>query len=89
MLAQPFPVCLPVAGRLLGGLAEVLAYVLKAVTLSDLPHDGTAKARTGTEAHQQHVYLRLLVLPLHRAAALEPVTGGQVPPSRLPERPVS
>jgi glycosyltransferase involved in cell wall biosynthesis len=27
--------------------------------------------------------------PLHRAAALEPVTGGQVAPSRLPERPVS
>ena len=49
---------------MLGGLAEVLAYVLQAVTIGDLPHDSTPETRTGTEAHQQYVLFRLLVLTL-------------------------
>ncbi len=64
VIAQPVPVCLPVAAGLLGGLAEVLADVLKAVALGYLPHHGPAEARAGPEAHQQDILLGLLVFAL-------------------------
>ena len=64
VVAEPVTVRLPVTAGLLSGLPEVLADVLKAIAVSNLPHDGTPEARTGTEAHQQHVSFHLHVLAL-------------------------